>query len=110
MFKRKEKAQKAILIEKKMVQNKHEENEVRTLYKMSYGVYNTNDTPNKKTIDYYLIFMTKKGPKTFLVPVNIYYLIKIDSLVDLVSKGNELRSFTVIKKATKKDIAALGWK
>lgn len=109
MFKRKEKIQKAILIEKKIVKNKHEVNEVMKLQKMKFGRYNTNDTPPKTTMDYYLVFMTKRGLKKFLVPINIYNLIKIDSLVELAACGSDLRSFTVLKKATKKDIEQLGW-
>jgi hypothetical protein len=109
MFKKRLKAQKAILIEKKVVKNFHKEKEVISKKKISNCITPASNDSTVPRLEYYLIFMTKRGSKKFLVPENIYNLIKIDSLVDIEFNRSELLKFTVIKKATKVDIESLGW-
>jgi|GEM_PF-2425705 len=111
MFKRKKKitTEKAILIEKNIIKTHDKNGEIKSLYRMKYGAYNTIDSEANKGKAYQLIFMTSKGSKEFFVDPQIYHGIKIDSLGMLTRCRDLFQTFKFEKIANKKDVAELEW-
>lgn len=110
MFRKKIRTDKAILIEKKIVNSSKKTHEAVNIVKMKYGIYDSlGSGPKKKTIEYYFYFMTKSGRLAFKVEPQIYHHIKLESLGLLERTGSKYISFTFEKIASKKDIEILDW-
>lgn len=107
-MKAKVKEEIAILIEKKIVKADNT-NQVRKIMRMRFGIYDDLSNNNKKKIEHYLIFMTRKGPKQFLVDQQVYSKFEINSMGSLVREKNKFSNFLFNKIATSGDVERLGW-
>ncbi len=97
----------AILIAKNISSKKTAQEDAVGIQRMKLGFF---DASTKKDIrKYYFEFMTGKGPITFLVPANIYAVVKIDSLGILESHHHRFVNFIFEKIATPADVQRLGW-
>ena len=102
-------SEQAVLIEKKILNSHDKSKEIRNLYSMKLGTYNTNTSSKTENKVFSLIFMTKKGEITFYVDNKTYYDIKIDSLGILTRNKDMFVSFDFEKIATKEDVIRLDW-
>ncbi|KFZ27337.1 MAG: hypothetical protein KQ78_00387 [Candidatus Izimaplasma bacterium HR2] len=110
MFKSKIKTEKAIVIEKKVILSTNKPSDGVNITRMKFGIYDSIGGNNKKkTTQYQVFFMTKKGRKSFLIQAQLYHQIKIDSLGLLERQGSKFVSFNSEKKVTKKDVELLNW-
>ena len=110
MFKRKVKREQAILIEKKIIIGSGKRNEVSSLMRMRFGLYNTQENnEGKKKKEYCLYFMTRKGRMVFGVDAKAYNGVKIVSLGFINRIRSKLQSFEFQKLASKVDVEKLDW-
>jgi len=110
-FKRKPKiiSEKAVLVEKKILNFHDHAIEVKKLYRMKYALYNKDIEPDADRTIYQLTFMTKKGELLFFVNNPTYHQIKIDSLGVLTRNRDLFISFDLEKIASRSDIEKLSW-
>ena len=111
MIRRKDKIQTcdAILVEKMILRTHDDAQDIRSLMRMRRGVYHELDRTTAEGKAYRLVFMTKKGHKTYYVSSSTYQQIKLNALGRLMVSRDMYVSFDVIKIATEEDVKTLGW-
>lgn len=97
----------AILVEKRIERRHDDAKEIKSLWRMRFGIYQSN--PKYDRTVHRLVFQKKKGQVTFYVEANTYHRIPLDALGDLTHHKGRFVSFHKRKQATKQDIEHLGW-